>query len=122
VFLYIGWRVLLGWLPAEGTGECGPMPRYLTHHHREPKVSVKPPRVHCAASLKSIATDKALDLCCHRTSHHVVTYSERCITQCPATTSSAASLHKKLQWSQPGTTEDLFPGTATTSETSQAHT
>ena len=75
-----------------------------------------------AASLKSIATDKALDLCCHRTSHHVVTYSERCIAQYPATTSSTSSLHKKLQWSQPGTTEDLFPSTATTSETSQADT
>ena len=27
-------------IPAEGTGECGPMPRHLTYHHRKPKVSV----------------------------------------------------------------------------------
>jgi hypothetical protein len=113
---------LLGWLPAEGTHARGPMPRYLTQLPSSQKSSSSCLACTPAASLKSIATDKTSDLCCHRTSHHVVTYSQYCIAQCAAKSSSASPFRKKLQWSQPGTTKDLFPGTATTSKTSQADT
>jgi hypothetical protein len=111
----------LGWLPADGTRARGPMPRYLTHDLGSQKSSSN--CLACTpASLKSIATDKTSDLCCHRTSHHVVTYSQCCLAQCPATTSSASSIHQKLQWSKPRTTKDLFSDTATTSKASQADT